>query len=116
MPARNYSGRTREEYASDLGDLTAFLETRKLASWLVVGLRDLQLYMAELDRRGLEPASRNRKTYAIKTFFTFLTQSGCLRENPALQLIPPSIPRKERRFLSEEEYLALHTARTKGPW
>ena len=53
MPARNYSGRTREEYASDLGDLTTFLESRKLASWLVVGLRDLQLYMAELDRRGL---------------------------------------------------------------
>ena len=89
MPARNYSGRTREEYASDLGDLTIFLESRKLASWLVVGLRDLQLYMAELDRRGLEPASRNRKTYAIKTFFTFQAQSGYLRENPAIQLIPP---------------------------
>jgi hypothetical protein len=52
MPDRNYSGRTREEYASDLGDLTTFFETRKLASWLVVGLRDLQLYMAELDWRG----------------------------------------------------------------
>jgi integrase/recombinase XerD len=94
MPARNYSGRTREEYASDLGDLTTFLESRKLASWLVVGLHDLQLYMAELDRRGLESASRNRKTYAIKTFYTFLTQSGYLCEDPALQLIPPTIPAK----------------------
>ena len=76
MPARNYPGRTREEYASALGDLTTFLESRKLASWLVVGLRALQLYMAEMDRRGLEPASRNRKTYAIKTFITFCQESG----------------------------------------
>jgi site-specific recombinase XerD len=106
MPARNYAGRTREEYASDLDDLITFLDSRQLTSWLVVGLRDLQAYMAELDRRGLGPSSRNRRTYAINTFFTFLTQSGYLRENPALQLIPPTILRKERRFLREEEYQA----------
>jgi hypothetical protein len=69
MPARNYSLRTREEYQRDLQALVAHLEGRRLASWLVVGLRDLQLYLAQLDSRGLEPSSRNRKTYAIKTFF-----------------------------------------------
>ncbi|MCC7060943.1 MAG: tyrosine-type recombinase/integrase, partial [Burkholderiaceae bacterium] len=43
----------------------------------------------------------------IKTFFTFLRQSGYLKENPATDLIPPAIPRRERRFLSETEYQAL---------
>lgn len=104
MPARNYSKRTREEYESDLTDLISFLSTRNLTAWQVVGLRDLQSYLADLDRRGLSPASRNRKTYSIKTFFGFLTQSGYLRRNIASELIPPSIPHKDRRFLSEDEY------------
>ena len=107
MPARNYSARTREEYQRDLQNLADYLESRKLTSWQVVGLRDLQWYLAELDRRGLEPSSRNRKVYAIKTFFGFLTQSGYLRTDPSKPLIPPTVPRKERRFLREDEYQAL---------
>jgi len=72
MPAPNYSSRTREEYGSDLIDLTRFLTNRGVKSWQVVGLRDLQAYMADLDYRGPVPASHNRKTYSIKTMFGFL--------------------------------------------
>lgn len=104
MPARNYSKRTREEYESDLSDLISFLTARNIGSWQVVGLRDLQSYLADLDRRGLAPSSRNRKTYSTKTFFAFLTQSGYLHRNIAAELIPPAIPHKDRRFLSEDEY------------
>ncbi len=104
MPARNYSRRTREEYESDLSDLISFLSARNLTTWQVVGLRDLHSYLADLDHRGLAPSSRNRKTYSIKTFFAFLTQSGYLRKNVAAELIPPTIPHKDRRFLSEDEY------------
>ena len=107
MPARNFATRTREEYRSDLEDLAAFLKDRRILTWTVVGLRDLQHFMADLDRRRLEPSSRNRKAYAIKTFFGFLQQAGFMRTNPASELIPPSIPQKERRFLREEEYQAL---------
>ena len=107
MPARNYSTRTREEYRRDLEDLIRFLENKGIQSWTVVGLRDLQHYLAELDRRRLKPSSRNRKTYAIKTFFKYLHQAGHLRDDPARALIPPTVPRKERRFLSEQEYQAL---------
>ena len=107
MPARNYSIRTRCEYEADLKDLAAFLESRHITDWAVVDLRDLQTYLTDLDRRGLSPASRNRKSYTIKTFFGFLTQSGYTRKDVSEQLIPPSIPHKERRFLSEEEYQRL---------
>ena len=107
MPARNFAQRTREEYAGDIRDLICFLEGRGVQDWRVVGLRDLQHYLAELDRRLLKPSSRNRKTYAIKTFFHFLTQSGYLRKDSATELIPPAVPYKERRFLREDEYQAL---------
>ena len=75
MPARNYSKRTREEYESDLSDLISFLTTRNLTAWPVVGLRDLQSYMADLDRRGLAPAFRNRKSYTIGAGFAAVTRS-----------------------------------------
>lgn len=107
MPARNYSSRTREEYDSDLSDLARFLTSRGIQTWQVVGLRDLQAYMADLDYRGLAPASRNRKTYSIKTLFGFLYQAGQLKKNVSGELIPPSIPHKDRRFLSEDEYQRL---------
>ena len=107
MPARNYSARTREGYQDDIEDLVRFLEGRKIQNWVAVGLRDLQHYIADLDRRGLAPSSRRRKTYAIKTFFKFLHQAGYLKDNPTTRLIPPTLPRKERRFLSEQEYQAL---------
>ena len=107
MAARNYSPRTRGEYESDIEDLGRFLEGRHIGAWAVVGLHDLQGYLADLDRRGLSPASRNRKSYTIKTFFGFLTQAGYTRKDVSEQLIPPSIPHKERRFLTEEEYQRL---------
>jgi integrase/recombinase XerD len=108
--ARNYSNRTREEYESDITDLSRFLITHGIKNWLVVGLRDLQAYMAELDRRGLEPSSRNRKTYSIKTFFAYLHQSSYVRKDVSRELIPPTVPHKERRFLREEEYQAILAA------
>ena len=91
MPAGNYSRRTREEYESDLSDLISFLTLRNLTTWQVVGLRDLQSYLADLDRRGLAPASRNRKTYSIRTFSPFLTQSRYLHRTIADELIPPTV-------------------------
>jgi site-specific recombinase XerC len=39
--------------------------------------------------------------------FAYLVQAGYLKQDPAKPLIPPTIPHKERRFLSEEEYQAL---------
>jgi len=63
--------------------------------------------MADLDRRGLEPSSRNRKTYSIKTFFGYLHQASYLKKNTAAELIPPSIPQEERRFLRDDEYQSI---------
>lgn len=107
LPSRNYSERTRREYHDDIADLVRFLASTGKTTWRSVGLWDLQSYLAELDRRQLAPASRNRKSYAIKTFFRFLNSTELIPTNPASGLIPPAVPRKERRFLTESEYQAL---------
>ena len=55
MPTRNYSGRTRRKVLSDIQDLAHFLAGDGIATSQAVGFRDLQHYMADLDRRQLAP-------------------------------------------------------------
>ncbi len=73
----------------------------------MVTLRDLEGYLAELDRRGLQGSSRNRKTHTIKTFFRYLHTHGIIPDNVAARLVPPRVQKREPRYLSEEEYRRL---------
>jgi integrase/recombinase XerC len=107
MPARNLSARTRTEYQNDLADLVAYLATRGISQVDQVGLAELEAYQAEMDRRGYAASTRERKTYAIKTFFKFLHHQAITREHIAARLIPPRREMREPRFLSEQEYQQL---------
>jgi site-specific recombinase XerD len=107
MPARNLSARTRIEYQNDLTDLAAYLEKCGISAINKVGLADLESYQAEMDRRGYTASTRERKTYAIKTFFKFLHHQWITREYMAARLIPPQAEKCEPRFLSEQEYQQL---------
>ena len=107
MPSRDLASKTREEYERDVQGLVDYLEGLGLQYWDEVGLKHLQGYLAELDKRKLTASTRNRKTYSIKTFYNSLVGRGHLITNPAERLVPPSIPKREPRFLSIEEYNAL---------
>jgi site-specific recombinase XerD len=107
MPARNLAEKTRTEYRRDIRQLVAFLEGEGIEDWTQVGLNELQAYMAELDRRKQKPSTRNRKAYAIKTFFAFLLEGGYIDSKPSDRLVAPKIPGKEPRYLTEEEYNAM---------
>ncbi len=107
MASRNLAQRTRAEYKEDVTQLVAFLTKRGISQLREVSLSHLQLFMAELDSRGLSGVTRRRKTASIKSWFNFLTTAGLLRHNPAQQLIPPEREYKEPRFLTTQEYRAL---------
>ena len=72
MPSRNFAAKTRVNYRTDLSDFIAFLEDGGERRLQDVSQRDLQAYLAELDRRGYAGTTRKRKTYAIKSFFGYL--------------------------------------------
>jgi len=107
MPARNYAAKTRVNYRNDIAGLIEFLQKNGSKNPEDVSLNALEAYMAELDRRGLTGSTRTRKTYAIKSFFAFLTQYRYTDNNVAKRLIPPKQERKEPRVLTEREYKAL---------
>lgn len=110
MPARNLARRTREEYRADLEDLVAFLEERGVVKLSEVGLYELRLFQAEMDRRGYAASTRERKIYAIKALFSFLHRYGFVSRDVAAELIPPKRRRREPRFLTQEEYGRLRKA------
>ncbi len=115
MPSRNFAAKTRVDYRNDLVDLIRFLQASNRERLEEVSQRDLEAYLAELDRRGYAGTSRKRKTYAFKSFFGFLHQSGYTDVNVTERLIPPKIEQKEPRVLSKREYEALLRACSHHP-
>ena len=107
MASRNYAARTRINYRNDVSDLLKFLQRNGNTKPETISLNDLEAYLAELDNRGYTGSTRTRKTYAIKSFFAFLTQYGYTDSNAAQRLIPPKQEQTEPRVLTEREYKAL---------
>ena len=107
MPSRNFAEKTRLGYHHDLTDLIAFLSANGRQRPDQLSLRDLEASLAELDRRGPMGSSRRRKTYAIKSFFSFLYRSGHIPQDLSERLVPPKSEQREPRVLSREEYEAL---------
>jgi site-specific recombinase XerD len=110
MPARNFSERTRAVYLSDLQNVISHLESLGVTELREVGLQHLESYQAEMDRRGYKPSTRNRKTHSLKTFFGYLARHHVIIKNVAAELIPPSVPAQEPRYLSKDEYQRLQLA------
>ncbi len=107
LPSRNLAPRTRAEYVTDVADLNRFLTAAHIGAAADVTPNHLQEYLAELDRRGLAGSTRQRKVFAIRSFFGFLEQSHEVRPNPAAKLIPPEVERPQPRWLTEAEYKRL---------
>ena len=103
MPSRNFSAKTRVNYSNDLTDLIGFLEQLGESRLDEISLRDLEAYLAELDRRGYAGTSRKRKTYSIKSLFRFLHESGYMTEDVAIRLIPPFHPTRGTRSLASSQ-------------
>ncbi len=111
MASRNMAHRTRVEYGRDLQDLVRFLtDSCHLNEPNSVELKHLELYMAELDRRGLSGSSRRRKAAAIRSLFGFLEGHGYTVFNVATRLRPPGREEREPRVLTEAEYERLQDA------
>jgi site-specific recombinase XerD len=107
LPSRNLAPLTRRGYLSDITDLVRFLEAGGIGSPIEVGLHDLENYQAELDRRGLAGASRQRKVYAARSFFAFLAERKLIPNNPAEKLVPPAAEQYAPRVLTDAEYKRL---------
>lgn len=115
LPARNYAFRTRKEYANDLGELVDFLEQVGIDRVGDIALNHLERYLAYLDQIGYAGATRKRKTVAIRTFFSFLSQEGYVANDVSKRLITPYAEYRLPRVLTRAEYQRLIDACAGNP-
>jgi site-specific recombinase XerD len=115
MPSRNLADLTRKEYRLDIRQLIGFVEKLKITKANDVKLAHLQAFLAELEDRGLDAATRRRKCSTTKVFFGFLKDSSFIPGNPAIRLIPPRRPHKPPRRLKPGEVQALVKASAGHP-
>ncbi len=103
---RGASPHTVDAYRRDLEDFAAFLALRGRTPESATA-EDIRDWLADLDRRGLAPATVVRRLSAIRHWFRFLYLEGVRRDDPSLGVDRPRSRRALPRYLSEEEVLAL---------
>ena len=103
---KGFSGNTREAYANDLNQLREFLESRANrtpAAWELVSRDNLSAYILSMRDRDYAATTIARKIAALKSFFSFLSDEGVLKEDPSEELSSPKVGRPLPRYLSLEE-------------
>lgn len=100
---------TIRAYTLDLNQaFPGIWETEKKAQALSVSTDELlkQARAALLSWGNLSPASRNRKSATLKSFFGYLLREGHLEKDLSALIHTPKVPKKIPHFLSLDEVLA----------
>jgi integrase/recombinase XerD len=108
---RGLSRNTLEAYRSDLLQYGAWLSRRGLDA-LAVSHADLAAFTAELaaghdDRPPVAPATLQRKTACLRSFYRHLRRTGTLAEDPTAQLRAPRQSRRLPHVLTRDEVAKL---------
>jgi len=105
---RSLSDRTVEAYLRDVAKLRNHAERmRPPLQPAAIDLEDLQLFVGELARSGLEPSSQARLISAIRAFYRSLRLEKVVNEDPTELLENPRQGRKLPTFLSVQEIDAM---------
>lgn len=114
---KGYSGNTIAAYRNDLQQFLTFLDTisaDEMASWADVDGERIKMYGAYLEDRSYAPSTVARKIASVKSFFSYLLDSGALVDNPTDALDAPKVEKKLPRILTMEEVDVLLAEPSKG--
>ncbi len=98
---------SNKELARYIKQLNLFLKNSKLASVGQIQYKHLFNFAVSDDAA---PTTIKARIWALKKFFCFLELHGHIKDNIAINLSPPKIPKKETRFLTEAELKVVFTA------
>ena len=106
---KGFSLNTLAAYRRDLGELAAYLVSKKIPLDLAAVLekKALRSFVFSLSARKLKPRSVARKIAAIKSFSRFCARRGLLPNNPAKLLSAPKLDVKLPVLLSRTQADAL---------
>lgn len=104
----NCSPLTLKAYTLDLGQAFPVLNEplKKSKRWSEQELLT-QARASMTSWSGLSPASRNRKSATLKSFFSYLFKEGLIERDLASQVHSPKVPKKIPHFISVDEVIAV---------
>ena len=97
------SPNTVAAYKRDIGKLVRYLEEYGVSNLDYVSFTILNSYVMGLERMGNATASISRNVSAMKSFFSYLYYEKVISNNPALNIKPPKIVRKQPEIITIEE-------------
>jgi len=102
------SRNTIESYRRDLGQLARWLEDTQQRDLLSAGPIELQRHLAwQIETKRAKPRTTGRLVSSLKRFYQFAMREGLRRDDPAVDLDSPKLPRSLPKSLSEAEVEAL---------
>ncbi len=105
---KNTSKNTELSYRRDLVKLVAFLQQDLgKKNFGEVTADDLESYIAHMYEQNAAPTSISRSIASTKALFLFLTDTGVIKEDVALNLKSPKIEKKEPAILSKKDVMKL---------
>ena len=100
---RNMSPLTLEAYKRDLNQYLGYIELQQIHKISNITSKHIRKYIRVLNERGMAPASISRIISSIRSYHKYLSSEELVKENPALILNTPKIPKKLPSVLSEQE-------------
>jgi len=101
---RNVSANTIDAYRRDLKQYLGYIiDDMEIKSLYNISSDNIRDYIRNLNNQGLSPKSIARIISSIRSYHNFLSSEQIIKENPALNLDTPKIPKKLPLVLSEKE-------------
>ncbi len=104
---RNTSSNTEISYKRDLKKLFEYLNDRNIIDVTLISKKNLEDYIAYLNKLGRAATTVSRNIASMKAFFGYLHDKGMINSNPASELKAPKIKKKMPEILSINEVDAL---------
>ncbi len=97
------SENTMLSYTRDVREFFAFLKESDIHDVRKVNRTNLISYLYRLEKQKKASSTISRSVASLRAFYHFLELRGEIRENPALDIMPPKTVRKVPLILSKEQ-------------
>ena len=100
---KHSSENTIQSYRRDLNKMASFCMLKGADTPSDISETLLNSYILELEKEKLSSATVSRNIASVRSFFTYLLNSGYVKNNPTLNLKPPKVEKKAPSVLTIEE-------------
>lgn len=91
---KHASANTLSSYIRDLTQFQSWLITNGTADLRKVKKETINEYLLHMNHSGKSPATVTRSTASIKSFYSYMVQSGAVKTNPAKAVTAMKVERK----------------------